>query len=253
MGKLVWIVGLLFLSGFVFSQEINKVDSKGRKQGVWQKTYPNSRAIEYKGQFKDDKPVGTFYYFYPSTKKKAIIIHDENSSRSVAYMYYESGVDLAYGIYRDQKKDSIWIYFGPSGKLSYTETYKEGELNGKRTIYIVPEDPNDKAQRVAMVEYYEKDVKHGDEIEYFIDGTVKCKGKYENGNRIGTFTCYHPNGARMTVENYKYGTLHGWCYGFDESGKELGRKYFNKGKELKGKELAKWLEYCKQNKINPNE
>ena len=63
MGKLVWIVGLLFLSGFVFSQEINKVDSKGRKQGVWQKTYPNSRAIEYKGQFKDDKPVGTFYYF----------------------------------------------------------------------------------------------------------------------------------------------------------------------------------------------
>lgn len=235
----------------VWSQEINKSDAKG-KQGVWQKTYPNSRAFEYKGQFKDDKPVGTFYYFYPSTKKKAIIVHDEKTGRSVAHMFHESGVDLAYGIYINQKKDSIWTYYGPSGRVSYKETYKAGKLNGKKTIYYVPEDPADKSQRVAIIENYVDDVKNGEEIEYFEDGSIKATGKYEKGLKVGKFIKNHPNGKAMIVENFKNGKQHGYSYGYDESGKELGKRYFKDGKELKGKELDKWLKYCKDKKIDPN-
>ena len=162
------VLSLLFIFHF-YGQEVNKTDAKGRKQGPWQKTYPDSRAFEYKGQFKDDKPVGTFYYFYPSTKKKAIVVHDELSGRSVAYMYHETGVDLAYGIYRNMKKDSVWTYYGPSGKVSYKETFKEGKLNGKKTVFYVSDDPADKSLRVAMVQHYANDVLQGEEIEYFED------------------------------------------------------------------------------------
>ena len=39
-------VGLIFLMfllvSSVFAQNINKKDAQGRKQGPWQKTYPNS-------------------------------------------------------------------------------------------------------------------------------------------------------------------------------------------------------------------
>lgn len=236
-----------------FSAQVNQVDSKGKKQGPWEKTYPNSKAYEYRGQFKDDKPVGTFTYFYPSTKTKAIIKHDEKTGRSVATMYHESGVVLAYGIYRAQKKDSVWTYYGPSGRLSYKETYKNGKLNGKKTIYYVPEDPNDKSQRVAKIENYVDDVKHGEEIEYFEDGVVKATGYYNKGVPEGKFTTNHPNGKPMIVERYKYGNRHGWCFGYSESGAETGKRYFKRGKELTGKELEIWLKTCKEKGISPND
>ena len=94
----------------------------------WQKSYPKSTAFEYKGQFKDDKPVGTFTYYYPSTKVKAVIKHDEKTGRSAALMYHESGVLFARGIYKNQLKDSVWDYFGPSGRLSKKETYLKDQL-----------------------------------------------------------------------------------------------------------------------------
>ncbi|MGV3629912.1 MAG: toxin-antitoxin system YwqK family antitoxin [Bacteroidota bacterium] len=244
------VLSLLFIF-HLYGQEVNKTDAKGRKQGPWQKTYPDSRAFEYKGQFKDDKPVGTFYYFYPSTKKKAIVVHDELSGRSVAYMYHETGVDLAYGIYRNMKKDSVWTYYGPSGKVSYKETFKEGKLNGKKTVFYVSDDPADKSLRVAMVQHYANDVLQGEEIEYFEDGSVKSKGTYDKGQRSGRYVINNINGNNIVVENYKNGTLHGWCYGYDDNGKELGKKFYKNGKELKGKELDKWLKYCKDNKIDP--
>jgi antitoxin component YwqK of YwqJK toxin-antitoxin module len=235
----------------VFSQ-VNQVDAKGKKQGKWEKTYPESRAYEYKGQFKDDKPVGTFYYFYPSTKKKAIVVHDEKTSRSVANLYHESGVPLAFGIYKNQKKDSVWTHYGPSGKLSFKETYKDGKLNGKKTIYYVPELVDDKSQNVAMIENYVNDVKHGDVTEYFDDGTIKSTGKYENGIKVGKFITNHTNGKPMLSENYKNGKLHGYMIGYDETGKILGRRYYKNGDELRDKALEKWLKYCKDNKIDPN-
>jgi hypothetical protein len=51
-------VGFLFF-GFVSMAQLNQTDAKGRKQGEWAKTYPKSRVYQYKGQFKDDKPIGT--------------------------------------------------------------------------------------------------------------------------------------------------------------------------------------------------
>ena len=56
---LIWCVSFL-------SSAQNITDAKGQKQGVWTKTYPNSSGIQYKGQFKNNKTVGTFTYFYPS-------------------------------------------------------------------------------------------------------------------------------------------------------------------------------------------
>lgn len=249
--KFYWVFSILLMNSFVFSQ-VNQVDAKGKKQGDWEKTYPNSRAYEYKGQFKDDKPIGTFYYFYPSTKKKAIISHDEKTGRSVAFMYHENGTDMAYGIYKNQKKDSVWIYYGPSGKISFKETYKNGKLNGAKTIYYVPEVVTDKSIKVAKIENYVDDVMHGDQTEYFEDGTIKSTCRYEKGVKVGKLTTNHINGKPMMVENYKNGNLHGFCFGYDETGKLLGKRYFKNGTELTGKELDKWLKHCKEKKIDPN-
>jgi antitoxin component YwqK of YwqJK toxin-antitoxin module len=122
MKVLLMLVFLFF--GFVSMAQLNQTDAKGRKQGEWAKTYPKSRVYQYKGQFKDDKPIGTFTYYYESGKVKAVIKHDAGSARSVAYYYHENGNAMSHGIFRNMKKDSIWLNFLPSGRLSTTETYK---------------------------------------------------------------------------------------------------------------------------------
>src|SRR5690554_1764970 len=91
----------LFL-GFNFHlfSQLNQVDEKGRKQGVWMKTYDDDHdLIRYKGQFKDNRPVGKFIYYYPNGKVRSIINHDENSNRSEAYFYHLNEKLIAHGIY----------------------------------------------------------------------------------------------------------------------------------------------------------
>ncbi len=105
MKSTILIITLLSCSLSAFSQ--NKIDEKVRKQGPWQKILPKSKVLQYKGQFKDDKPVGTFTYYYPSNSIQAVIKHDPNSTRSVAIFYFENGVVLSKGIYQNMKKDNF--------------------------------------------------------------------------------------------------------------------------------------------------
>ena len=248
---------LIVLLGIMISicgvAQENQKDAKGRKQGPWSKTYPKSRVYEYKGQFKDDKPVGTFTYFYPSTKVKAVITHEETTGRSVAVFYHENGTVMSKGIYRNLKKDSIWLNFTPSGRLSTSETYKNDVLNGKKIVYFVPEDVNDKSRIVSAVYNYENGKLQGEMIEYFVNGTIKCKGFYKDNKKEGIWESYHANGKKMMFERYKNGARHGWCYAYDTTGKEIGKEYFYFGRRLQGKELQDRLKQCKEKGIDPNQ
>lgn len=248
------IIGLILvlLTGSVFAQSYNKTDAQGRKQGPWKKTYPKMTTLEYEGQFKDDKPVGTFTYYYESGKKKAIITHDEKTGRSAAVMYHEEGTILAKGIYRSQLKDSVWNYYGPSGRLSKKETYLKDKLNGKTTIYYVSEDPEDRRELPAKVTNYVNGVMEGEVIEYFESGTIKSKGTYVKGAKEGVYTINHPDGKKMIVERYKNGERHGWCATYDQTGKETGKKYYYYGRLLEGKELEDKMQQMKKLGINPN-
>lgn len=252
MGKFSLVTLILFCQLVTFSQ-INQVDKDGKKQGEWKKNYPQSKAFEYVGQFKDDQPIGTFYYYYPSSKKKAIIKHDPKTKRSEAVMYHESGVILATGIYRNQLKDSVWSYYGPSGRLSYKETFKNGKLNGTKTIYFVPEDPNDKSQHISRIENYKDSLLDGEFKEFFDFGGLKYSGYYVKGKKNGKHITNHLNGKTMFIELYKDGIKHGWSIGYSEAGAETGRRYYLKGRELVGKELDVYIKHCKEKGINMNE
>ncbi len=247
---------LLTLSLIVFTflgvSQINQVDAQGKKQGPWAKKYEGRNVYKYKGQFKDDKPVGKFTYYYESNKVKAIINHDENSNRSVAYFYHENGNLMSYGIYRDMLKDSIWLNYGQTKRISNVETYKNGKLNGKKVIYYVSSDINDKSRRLASVSFYKDDKLDGDYIEYFENQVIKVKGQYSNNKKVGVWIYNHPNGKKMNVVRYKNGQKHGWAFAYDESGKQLSKKYYYYGRILEGKKLEEKMKQMKELGINPN-
>lgn len=244
------LFSVFFWSSIVWAQ--NVTDSKGRKQGVWSKTYPKSNVLQYKGQFKDNIPFGTFTYYYEDGKVKAVIKHGENAARSEAYFYHPNSKLMTFGIYRAQKKDSIWINLNEDGYLTYTEEYKNDQLNGKRTRYFLPERENEK-QRISAVENYINGKLDGEYSEYLITGTLILKGMYKEGKKIGSWESFHQNGQKMALERYKNGVLHGWCYVYDIKGVQSGKSYFFEGKRLEGKALNAKLNELKQKGIDPNQ
>jgi antitoxin component YwqK of YwqJK toxin-antitoxin module len=225
----------------------NLTDNLGRKQGVWTKIYPGTKVYQYKGQFKDDRLVGTFTYYYPSSKLKAIIMHVEINARSEAIYYHENGFVMSRGIYTHLKKDSVWMNYGPSGRLSNKETYKNDLLDGKKTVFYIPEDPEDKSQWVMSVSYYKEGKMDGEYVEYFEGGSLKVKGAYLMDRKSGLWVSYDVGGFKMTEETFRNGLKHGWCMAFDESGKVVGKKYYLDGRHIQGKELEARLNQIKYN------
>ena len=250
--KFSLITFITFISLISFAQ-VNQVDSQGRKQGPWQKKHEGIHVFKYKGQFKDDKPVGTFTYYYKSSKVKAVIKHESNSNRSVAYYYHENGALMSHGIFRDQVKDSIWLSFGPSQRISSTETYVKGILHGKKVVYFVPEIVTDKSQIPSAVFNYVNGVLEGAYTEYHQNTKTKVKGQYKENKRDGIWMHYHPNGRKMSLYRYKSGVKHGWCISYNDMGKEQFKQYFYYGRHLTGDALKRKMQQLKELGINPNE
>ncbi len=250
--KLFTLIFLVLSSFSLLAQGVNKTDANGKKQGVWQKLYPNSRIFQYKGQFKDGKPVGKFTYYYEGGGVKAVIQHAENSPRSVAFYYHDNGKLMSAGIYMNEKKDSVWNNYAPSGRMSFKETYSNDVLNGLKTVYFLPEDINNTQRIICYTMTYKNGKADGAFKELYDFGTVKKEGAYKEDKKIGVWKTYHPNGKQMFVERYKDGLQHGWSFGYDGAGKEIGRKYFYYGKELTGKDLEMKLQQLKDLGISPN-
>jgi antitoxin component YwqK of YwqJK toxin-antitoxin module len=245
------LVALTF--SFTFFAQVNQVDSQGRKQGEWVKYYESSNVPKYKGQFKNDKPVGKFIYYYPSSKVKSIVIHEENSPRSEAYFYHENKNLLAFGIYKNQKKDSVWTHYGPSERISFRETYENDLLHGKRITYYVPELAHDNRVEVMREANYVEGRLNGPVVEYFPGGVKKLEGRYKDGRFDGVAKRYHPNGKLMILERWKNRRKHGFWISYDASGIETGRTYYYHGDKIEGKDLQKMMERYEKEGINPNE
>ncbi len=213
--------------------QINQTDSKGRKQGKWEKKYENSNIKQYTGNFKDDKPIGTFYYYYPTGNEKAIMVHSGNISRIT--MYHENGVVFAVGKYINQVKDSVWTYYDSRGYLSYKETYLNGKYNGERTIYYVGE-------KISEVKNYKNGVLEGKYVMYFENGKVKQEGTYHDGNKVGREVRYYKSGKKEVTGQYRAAVKFGFWTHYNENGTVSKKVYYKDGKIIKGAELEKELE-----------
>jgi len=250
MNKLLYIL-LLFLPFLIVSQ-VNQKDAKGQKQGVWNKKYPGSNTFIYKGQFKDDKAIGEFSYYYESGNIKSVVKHFPNSNLSFAVFYFENEAVLSEGFYKNQLKDSVWSNFTPSGALSSKESFLQNQLNGETIIYYTEGQIDNNVLIPLSISNYKKDTLNGLCTEFFSTGKIKKKGVFQNGLKIGEWLEYHPNGQIAQKVNYKKDLPHAWVYSFDKNGAKISEVFFQNGNILKGKELDTFLEKCAENGIDPN-
>ena len=83
-----FLLYLLLMPFFSISQTINEIDKDGEKQGIWSKNYKN-KNVRYKGQFKDDKPKGLFFYYYDSGELKAEKEFFHDGAAATTHLFYK--------------------------------------------------------------------------------------------------------------------------------------------------------------------
>lgn len=240
MNKLLYTL-LLFLP-FLSVSQLNQTDAKGKKQGSWQKTYPESTSLIYKGQFIDDQAVGTFTYYYQSGNIKSVIKHIPNSNqRSFVTLFFENGGILSEGMYKNQLKDSVWFNYTSFGALSSKENFKLNKLNGEKIIYYTEGQIENNILITLSLTNYLNDEVNGIYSEFFSSGKLKTKGAYNKGLKERDWFVYHPNGQLEKKVSYVNGLENYWVYTFDKNGAKLHEVFYKNGIILRGKELELFL------------
>ena len=201
------IVVLVFLNVLLLhaQTDFNKLDAKGRKQGLWKGLYEESKRPRYEGTFNHGKEIGIFN-FYDDTKAKSIIATREFNPKD----------NSAYTIFYDQKKNKVsegkvvnklfegpWKYYHLASKtIMATENYRNGKLEGLRSVFFangaLAEEMNYKNNLKDGI--YKKYTEKGIVLEESIfknneyngltifkdsEGNVVSKGQFVNGKKAG--------------------------------------------------------------------
>lgn len=202
-------------------QEVNKVDANGLKQGPWEKYYPDSDQLRYKGQFVDDKEVGTFMFYCKDCKGQPTAIRQFNQDGTAHTTFYnKKGAKLSEGSMLGQKRIGHWKFFEPqTGLLVSEESYdQEGLLDGVKKTYYANrqlteelnylagnrQGPNNfySQEGVLIKELaYSNDELHGPARYYDAGGNLTIKGQYVRGKKHGLWQ-YFKNGELELEEIY---------------------------------------------------
>jgi antitoxin component YwqK of YwqJK toxin-antitoxin module len=207
-------------------------DASGRKQGYWKKKDPSGKLL-YEGEFKDNKPVGKFKYYYPNDSVKAILNFKNNGT--YAQLFHMNGKKMAQGKYVGAEiKDSLWSYFDESGKLLSKDNYKAGKKNGLCLVFL----PDGK---ISEEKNYKEDVLQGEFKEYFDGVNLRSKGTYSDGKLEGRTVYYYPNGTEVAAGFHRNGLKTGpWIYR-TESGKVREKELYRNGVLASPKETEEFF------------
>jgi antitoxin component YwqK of YwqJK toxin-antitoxin module len=252
MKRVSLFIGMLVCVGSFFAQ-LNQTDTKGLKQGPWQKNYPGTAIAQYKGSFLNDKPVGKFIYNFENGQKKAEVVHGLPGGNSSVLLYYENGQILADGFYKGEKKDSLWYNYAITGELISAENYHLDELNGKCVYYFQEGQHIEQKLQIHKVVNYVNGKLEGSYLENFYNGRVKLKGTYVNGLKSGQWVEYYSTGEVLSKVNYQNDLPNGWVLIYDKLGQIKKRAMYRDGYELTEKEYKTYLERCKALNIDPNQ
>ena len=214
------LVTLLFAVMPLMSQDFNKTDSKGRRQGIWRGFYPNGQ-LRYEGQFKNDKCKGTFKYYDEQGNLKATNEFDKSGEKALNKTYAPNGRMIATGYYQNQKKEGQWKYFDEaSGQLRLVEDNKEGKVHGWSKLY----NPNNGV--LAEETQYVEGQPEGQCRKYSNTGTLLMECQYHKGQLEGPTKTYYPSTALKEEGQYANGEKVGLWKTYNEDGDVIAEDTF---------------------------
>lgn len=197
---IVFLISLLF-SVLHAQTENNKLDSKGLKHGIWKGVYEESKRPRYQGTFEHGKEVGVFQFFDDTQKGDVIATREFNPKDNSAYtIFYDQNKNkVSEGKVVNKLFEGEWKYYHyASPAMMTTENYKNGKLEGVRTVY-------------------------------FLNGKVAEQINYVDNLKQGTYKKYTENGIILEESNFKNNEYDGLAIFRNDSGIVVSKGMFAKG------------------------
>lgn len=177
---LVFLISLFF-SVLHAQKEYNQLDAKGLKHGLWKGVYEESKRPRYQGTFDHGKEIGLFQFFDDTQKGDVIATREFNSKDNSAYtIFYDQNKNkVSEGKVVNKLFEGEWKYYHfASAVLMTTENYKNGKLNGLRTVYF----PNGK---LAEQTNFVNNLKQGAYRKFTETGIVLEESFFKNNEYDG--------------------------------------------------------------------
>jgi len=206
---------LFFITFSSFSQEINKLDDKGLKHGLWKGIYEESKRPRYEGTFEHGKETGMFKFFDDTKVGTVIATRDFNLKDNSCYtiFYNQRGSKVSEGKLVNKLHEGEWKYYHfESPNIMTIENYKNGKLDGIRKVF-------------------------------YKDNSIAEETIYKNGLKDGVYKKYAENGIVLEEINYKNDIFDGLST-FRNAKNEI----VSKGNYVKGKKEGEW-QFLKNGKL----
>lgn len=216
---------ILFLASFVSflsaQNDFNKIDSEGKKHGLWKGFHNESKRLRYEGNFDHGAEVGTFKY-YDDTKVAAVIAtrtFSVNGTVADDVFYDQNKNIVSKGRTVNKLKEGEWLYFHKnSTDIQTVENYVKGELNGICKVFyrgniIAEEATYASGKRNGLLKIYtikgvvleesflKNDIYEGFATFRLPTGEIDSQGYFKNGVRKGIWQIYK-NGKLFSFERY---------------------------------------------------
>lgn len=238
--------------GVLTKQEsINRVDKNEQKQGLWKKfyadgkvkaetTYINGKRTGYQKSYsKTGSLIDIQKYIGDSLQKD---VPELSTKLEVRNEYYEDGSIKKTGTYLNGVAEGVQKEYSLEGKITNAKFFKEGNLVGEGLMDAAGN------QQGSWVEYhidgkikgkgnYENGEKIGDWVFYYADGKTEQKGKYnKKGKPVGVWQWYYNDGNLLREENYINGKRDGVFTEWSDSGAVI-----TKGEYIEGLKEGAWF------------
>lgn len=203
---------VLFVMSFVFSnaQEINQLNPKGNRHGLWKGVYEKSKRPRYEGVFNDGKETGIFKYFDDTKAGTVIATRDFSKGNGSCYtiFYDQKGNKVSEGVLLNRIPEGEWKYYHfEKNAIMSVENYKKGKLHGEKKVF-------------------------------YKDGTLAEISNYSNGVLNGVYKKYAENSNLLEESGYKDGHLNGAVSYYDGA-----NNLVFKGEYKNGKKVGYWETY----------
>lgn len=221
----------LFVANGFAQTDYNKFDTNNKKDGVWRGFYPDSKRLRYEGTFKNGVEEGTFNFF-DDTKAQDIVAtrtFSENGKVALNKFFDQKKNLVSEGKTVDRKNEGEWKYYHKNSKdVKMIEIYKNGLLNGKRTIFYLS---NILADETTFVD----GKKNGVQKIFTEKGIVIEESHFKNNEYDGSCVFRNPSGQTVSQGNFSNGIKKGkW-------------QFFENGKLVKTEMLPKQKKFAKKN------
>lgn len=171
----------LLTSTMIFSQEVNKIDAQGKKDGLWEGVYEESKRPRYEGTFDHGKEVGKFVFFDDTKAGTIIATREFNSKDDSCYTIFfnQKGNKVSEGKLVNKQFEGEWKYYHENATTIMTsELYVKGKLEGVRKVFY----PN---QKIAEETTYKNGIKNGPYKKYAENGIVFEESSYKDNEFDG--------------------------------------------------------------------